>query len=89
MRVLFTRSFAKDLRNHQKNMILLQQIQKVIEQVERAEAISELTNLKQLKTEGRYYRIRIGDYRLGLVIENDLITFVRVLHRREIYRFFP
>ena len=89
MRVLFTRSFAKDLRNHQKNQILLQQIQRVIEQVERAEAISELTNLKQLKTEGRYYRIRIGDYRLGLVIENDLITFFRVLHRREIHRFFP
>lgn len=89
MRVLFTRSFAKDLRNHRKNQILLQQIHKVIEQVERAEAITELTNLKQLKTEGRYYRIRIGDYRLGLAIENDLITFVRILHRREIYRFFP
>ena len=89
MRVLFTKSFAKDLRNHKKNQILLQQIQKVIEQVERAETITELTNLKQIKAEGRYYRIRIGDYRLGLAIENDQITFVRVLHRREIYRFFP
>ncbi len=89
MRVLFTTSFAKDLRNHRKNPILLQQIQKVIEQVELAETITELTNLKQLKAEGRYYRIRIGDYRLGLTIENNQITFVRVLHRREIYRFFP
>lgn len=89
MRVLFTKSFAKDLRNHRKNQTLLQQIQKVIEQAEQAEAITELTHLKQLKAEGRYYRIRINDYRLGLTIENDQITFVRVLHRREIYRFFP
>ena len=89
MRVLFTKSFAKDLRRHKKNRQILNQVQKVIEKAERAGAISELTNFKQLKAEGRYYRIRIGDYRVGVTIENDEITFVRVLHRKEIYRYFP
>ncbi|MBM9538138.1 type II toxin-antitoxin system RelE family toxin [Desulfobulbus alkaliphilus] len=89
MKVRFTKSFAKDLRNQRRNQNLLQQVQKAIEQVEQAETIIEVTNLKQLKAEGRYHRIRIGDYRLGLTIENDLITFVRFLHRRKIYRFFP
>lgn len=89
MRVLFTKSFAKDLRNHRKNQELLKQVRIIIENVEKAEAVTELTNLKQLKADGWYYRIRTGDYRIGLTIENDLITFVRVLHRREIYRFFP
>ena len=89
MRVLFTRSFAKDLRKHRKNRRILNQVQKIIENAEQAEVISELTNLKQLKAEGRYYRIRTGDYRIGVTIENDEITFVRVLHRKEIYRFFP
>ena len=89
MKVLFTKSFAKDLRKHKKNRQVLNQVQRIIENAEPAEAISELTNLKQLKAEGRYYRIRIGDYRIGITSENDEITFVRVLHRKEIYRFFP
>lgn len=89
MRVQFTKSFAKDLREHRKNRELLGQIQKIIEYVEQAEAVIELTNLKQLKAEGRYFRIRTGDYRIGITIEDDLVTFVRALHRKEIYRFFP
>ncbi len=89
MRVLFTKSFAKDLRKHKKNKELLRQIQRIIENVEQAEAVTELTNLKQLKAEGRYFRIRTGDYRIGITIEDDQLTFIRVLHRKEIYRFFP
>ena len=91
MRVLFTKSFAKDLRKHKKNKELLDQIHRVVESVEQADAVSELTNLKQLKAEGRYYRIRVGDYRIGITIDSDqvMVTFIRVLHRKEIYRFFP
>ncbi len=89
MRVLFTKSFAKDLRKHKKNKELLGQIQRIIESVEQAEAVTELSNLKQLKAEGRYFRIRTGDYRIGITIEDDQISFIRVLHRKEIYRFFP
>ncbi|MCB0117286.1 MAG: type II toxin-antitoxin system RelE/ParE family toxin [Caldilineaceae bacterium] len=38
-----------------------------------------------------YYKIRIGDYRIGLHIDgqNELVEFQRVMHRREIYRKFP
>ncbi len=89
MRVLFTKSFAKDLRKHKKNQELLRQVQRIIENVEEAEAVSNLTNLKQLKAEGRYFRIRSGDYRIGITIEDDQVIFIRVLHRKEIYRFFP
>ncbi len=89
MRVLFTKSFAKDLRRHKKNQELLRQIQKIIENVEQAEVVTELTNLKQLKAEGRYFRIRTGGYRIGITIADDQITFILVLHRKEIYRFFP
>lgn len=89
MKVLFTKSFAKDLRKHKKNKELLSQVQGVIESVEQAEIVIELTNLKQLKAGGRYYRIRIGDYRIGVTVDSDQVSFVRVLHRKEIYRFFP
>ncbi len=89
MKVLFTKSFAKDLRRHKKNPELMGQIRKIIEKVEQAEAVTELTQLKQLKADGRFFRIRIGDYRIGITVEDDEITFIRVLHRKEIYRFFP
>lgn len=38
-----------------------------------------------------YYRIRVGDYRIGLRLDLDrrLVEFRRVLHRSRIYRSFP
>lgn len=89
MRTQFTKSFAKDLRKQRKNPELFKQVQEIIETVERSETASALSNLKQLKADGPYYRIRTGDYRIGIAIEDDLVTFIRVLHRKEIYRFFP
>lgn len=89
MRTEFTKSFAKDLRKQRKNPELLRQIQVIIETVEQAAAVTELTNFKRLKGDSRYYRIRTGDYRIGITIEDDLVTFIRVLNRKEIYRFFP
>ncbi|WP_124971246.1 type II toxin-antitoxin system RelE family toxin [Aphanothece sacrum] len=35
------------------------------------------------------YRIRVGDYRIGIEIQTDKIEMMRVLHRREFYRYFP
>ena len=36
----------------------------------------------------KYYRIRVGDYRVVYAIENDelIITLVRVEHRSKVYR---
>ena len=68
---------------------LLRRIQKMIEQVEAAQSLHEIPNLKRLEAKGKYFRIRLGDYRVGLVFEQGAVTFVRCLHRREIYRYFP
>ncbi len=57
--------------------------------METVDSLGNLTNVKKLKAEGDYYRIRIGDYRIGLALEDSAIVFVRVLHRKEIYRYFP
>jgi mRNA interferase RelE/StbE len=47
-------------------------------------------NLKKLRAaSGSYYRIRIGEYRIGLIFSGGIVTFVRCLHRKEIYRYFP
>ncbi|HOP46540.1 MAG TPA: type II toxin-antitoxin system RelE/ParE family toxin [Desulfobacteraceae bacterium] len=89
MKTAFKKSFAKDLKTHSRNKNLLTMIQKPILQAETADSVADIKNLKKLKAEGHYYRIRIGNYRIGLIIENKIVTFVRVLHRGEIYRYFP
>ena len=42
-----------------------------------------------MRGEGRHYRIRIGEYRLGITQDSDTIILRRLLHRGEIYRNFP
>lgn len=36
-----------------------------------------------------FYRIRIGDYRIGIEIINEVITFITIFHRKDIYNKFP
>jgi mRNA interferase RelE/StbE len=67
----------------------LRRIKKVIEQVEAARAFHQIPNLKPLEARGKYYRVRVGDYRIGLVFERGTVTFLRCLHRKDIYRYFP
>lgn len=88
MKVRFKESFARDLRNL-KDKALLDRIRALIESVEKAESLADVAGLKKLRGGGTHYRIRVGDYRVGLAVEEDVVAFVRVLHRREVYRYFP
>lgn len=88
MKTKFLSSFQKDLTNI-KNQEILQRIKAVIEAVEAAQTSTEIVNLKKLKVKGNFYRIRIGDYRVGVKFTQDTIIFVRVLSRKDIYKYFP
>ncbi len=87
MRTVFKESFLRDLRVV-KNRDLLARIKQVIQEIESAQTSQDLPNLKKLKGE-RNYRIRVGDYRIGLKLEGDLATFIRILNRKDIYKYFP
>ena len=88
MKVRFKASFAKDLRAL-KDKALLERIKELIANVEAAQSLAEVSNLKKLRGGGGYYRVRVGDYRVGLATEEGAVVFVRVLHRRQVYRYFP
>lgn len=88
MNLRFERSFAKDLKTV-RDGALLQRVKRIIEQVEACTDLHELPQVKQLEGAPDTYRIRVGDYRLGLVMAGDSVVFVRFLHRKEIYRYFP
>lgn len=88
MNAEFTESFLKDLRAV-RDKELLRRVKKLIESVEHAPNLGALVNIKKLKGSSHHYRARVGDYRVGLLVENEIVTFVRFLNRKEIYRYFP
>jgi mRNA interferase RelE/StbE len=90
VKVEFRKSFEKDL-GKIRDGELLARIKDTIEGIENAESMPEVNNVKKLKAEGDYYRIRLGDYRIGFTLDEESasIVLVRILHRREMYRYFP
>ena len=88
MNTAFRESFDADL-SAITDSALLRRIRKVIEQIEATRTFQQIPNLKRLDAKGKYYRIRVGDYRVGFVFEQGAVTFVRCLNRKEIYRYFP
>jgi mRNA interferase RelE/StbE len=88
MQVEFRKTFKQDLKGL-KDGKALKRIQKAVEEVELASTLSEIRNIKSLQGHENFYRIRVGDYRVGLFVEGETVAFVRVLHRKEVYRYFP
>jgi mRNA interferase RelE/StbE len=88
LKVEFKNSFEKDLRKIEGKK-LKAQVKNLIESIEQENDLHEISNLKKLRGGENYFRIKIGDYRIGLIIEQDTIIFVRFLHRKDIYRYFP
>ncbi len=88
MIVKIDKSFEKDS-NKIKDKSILNKIASCVEQVRQSDKVSDITNLKKLKGFTNEYRIRIGDYRIGIIIKDNIIEFIRILHRKDIYRYFP
>lgn len=88
MKFEFEKAFVKDFRKL-KSKELATAIVEAIKQVSDASNSSEITNLKKLSGYKSAFRIRIGDYRIGVVIENNIVTFVAFANRKEIYKRFP
>jgi len=88
MEVLFTKQFVKDLRGV-KNKTLAQNLEDAITSVKQAISLADINNLKKLKGASNAYRIRIGDYRIGLYISGNTVEFCRFLNRSDLYKYFP
>ncbi len=90
MKTLYEKSFGRDLKKI-KDKRLLKQVQKIIAQVESATSLQDLQNVKKLELEGyqTYYRIRVGEHRIGIEVLEGQVIFVCFLNRKDIYRYFP
>jgi len=88
MIVRIDKSFEKDTYKIKDRKLLLK-VAASIKQVKASQSLPEIHNLKKLTGFSNHYRIRIGEYRIGLLIKGKMATFERFLHRKEIYRYYP
>jgi mRNA interferase RelE/StbE len=88
MQFEFTKQFEKGL-DSITDAFLINKIDEIINTVISADKLSNIPNIKKLKGYKTYYRIRVGDYRIGLRYYNDIVCFVIIEHRKDIYKRFP
>ena len=87
--VEYTKKFLKELAD------LPQDVQARIEPIVFQELESEnpfdLGYLQKMKGYDDKYKIRVGDYRIGISVDKETQTLIcqRVAHRKDIYRTFP
>lgn len=88
MKIAFEQRFLRDLKKID-DQDVLGRVEKAIAEIKTAKTLSQLQHIRKMRTHENYYRLRLGDYRIGLEVLNDTVFFVRVLNRKDIYRYFP
>jgi mRNA interferase RelE/StbE len=89
MIIEFDKSFEKSI-DKIKNKSLFLRIEKTILEFEKSKSLVDLPNIKKLTGFKNYYRLRLGEYRLGFEkIGDNTLRFILIAHRKDIYKLFP
>ena len=88
MKITYRKRFLKDLSLiHSKQRKRIEHF--AFEQFPEGNTIYSTGKLERLKGYQGYFKVRFGDYRIGIKIIGDDVVFERVLHRKDIYRHYP
>lgn len=88
MDVLFLKKFHKDL-DKLKNRKDKDAVIDLIEKLKSANQLSSISDIKKLAGFKNAYRIRLGNYRVGIFVEKNHVELARIAHRKDIYKVFP
>jgi len=83
-----TKSFERDVSKIRDKKVS-DLLSKVLENLSNCIDLTQIVHLKKMKAVKNYYRIRLGDYRLGFKLEGNSIILIRFLDRKDIYKYFP
>ena len=89
MEVQYRQAFLKELKQLKSSTSYQRIYDLVFTTLEAINTLEEISDIKAMRGYAGRYRIRIGDYRIGIEVNEDVIEVMRVLHRREFYRYFP
>ena len=88
MNIVITKRFVKhvekELTQEEK-----QQLAQILISITESKTLSEISDCKKLKGFKNAYRIKMGNYRIGFLWEEETPKFSRVLNRKDIYKYFP
>ncbi|HLG35713.1 MAG TPA: type II toxin-antitoxin system RelE/ParE family toxin [Bacteroidia bacterium] len=88
MNIEFTGKFEKQI-DQIRDKKLKSEIANIVRAVIAAQTLARVPNLKKLKGYKTAYRIRTGNYRIGIIIQNNVILFAAFADRKDIYKIFP
>lgn len=63
-----------------------EEIRNAIENVQKADTPRKISELKKLRQYKTHYRIKVNEYRIGVIIRNDKVWFSRFDHRNLFYK---
>ena len=90
MVVKVSKGFIKDLKKCPKQ--IHKAVLEILEELEQADSLTDIKNIKKLAGYDTFYRIRIGNYRVGIEVEDDVVKIVwvlTILPRGDVYKKFP
>ena len=89
MIVEFDKSFYRTL-TKLKNVTVLKKVERTITKLEAAQSLNDVLEVSKLTGYKKYYKIRLGDYRIGLEkINSTKIRLIIIANRKDIYKIFP
>ncbi len=88
MKFRVEKSFAKDVDEIRDGKVL-KKLRAFLSLLDNAESIHEMPHVKKIEGYDSFYRIKIGDYRLGMEVSRKEVVLIRFLHRKDVYRYFP
>ncbi len=86
MNIQIKKSFVKDVKKLATP--LQKEVLNVIKELEAATDLEKF-DIKKMVGYSKFYRLRMGNYRIGFEIENNVVILVRIAKRDEIYKIFP
>jgi mRNA-degrading endonuclease RelE of RelBE toxin-antitoxin system len=87
--VQYRQSFLRDLKRLKGQPVYNRIYELAFTILPAADTLRDVTNVKAMRGYSNRYRIRIGNYRVGIEVQDNNVDVMRVLHRREFYRYFP
>ena len=86
MNIDIRRTFTKDADNLPANF--QRQLALIITNLQQAKQLTQIKDCKKIKGSKTAYRIRLNQYHIGFFFENETIELVRILGRKDIYKYF-
>lgn len=88
MDIEYDKKFLKDLIQVQDKAVKAE-FENLLIILKDAKDLSQILILKKLRSHAFAFRVRIGDFRVCFYYKDSKISFRRIVHRKDFYRFFP